>query len=72
VSELFSEKRRGNQEASGGLSPMQAAFLARLLDWVQRETRVEPISLPSGPVDPIELRQVIIALLRARGGDARR
>jgi hypothetical protein len=53
------------------LLPMQAAFLAGLLDLAQRETSDESIALPSGPVDPIELRQVIIALLRARGGETR-
>jgi hypothetical protein len=51
--------------------PIQAAFLAGLLDLAQRETSDESIALPSGPVDPIELRQVIIALLRARGGETR-
>jgi hypothetical protein len=66
VSETFSKKRRGNQEASGGLTPMQSAFLAGLLDWAQRETGDELIAIPTGVVDPAELRQVIVALKCAR------
>jgi hypothetical protein len=42
------------------------AFLAVLLRWVQRQTRAESITLPVGAVDPLELRQVVVALVCAR------
>ena len=41
---------------------MHAAFLDALLDWAQRETGDELIAIPTGVVDPAELRQVIVAL----------
>jgi hypothetical protein len=49
---------------------METAFLAGLVDLAQRETGDESISLPSGPVEPRELRRVVVALLRARDGEA--
>jgi hypothetical protein len=46
---------------------MQSAFRDALLHWAQRETRAEqPIALPAGAVDPVELRKVTIALVCAR------
>ena len=45
---------------------MQAAFLSGLLDWVQRETGAESITIPAGVVDRDELRRVVVALKCAR------
>lgn len=70
MSETPSKKQRGNQEASGGLSPMQSAFLAGLVDLALRQAVAELIALPTGHVDPVELRQAVVALLRARGAEA--
>ena len=67
MSETLSKKQRSAQEASGGLSPMQSAFLAGLVDLAQRETRAELIALPTGAVKPHELRQAVAALLCAKG-----
>jgi hypothetical protein len=49
---------------------MQAAFLASLVELAQRETRAESIAIPSGPVEPSELRRVVVALLRAKSEGA--
>jgi hypothetical protein len=72
VSQTFSKKQGNIQEASRGLTPMQAAFLAGLLDLAQRETGAESIVLPTGHVEPGEIRQAIVALVRAKveRGDA--
>jgi hypothetical protein len=42
------------------------AFLAALFVWARRRTGAKPIAIPSGVVDPRELRRVLIALLCAR------
>jgi hypothetical protein len=49
---------------------MESAFLGALTALAQRETHAESIALPSGPVEPRELRRVVVALLRARDGEA--
>jgi hypothetical protein len=49
---------------------MQAAFLAGLIDLARRETSAESIVLPTGHVEPGELRQAIVALTCARDGEA--
>ena len=46
---------------------MQAAFLAGLLDLAQRETGDAAIALPTGVVEPREIRQALVALMRAKG-----
>jgi hypothetical protein len=69
-SALASESQSKKQSSGVRLPPMQAAFLSGLLDLAQRETGDELISLPTGDVDPQELRTVIVALLRARGREA--
>jgi hypothetical protein len=53
--EATSDKAK-KQDVAGGLSPMQAAFLAGLVDLAQREAGDESIALPTGPVEPGELR----------------
>jgi hypothetical protein len=68
--QIFTKKRPDGQAATATLSPMQAAFLAGLLDLAQRETRAESIAIPSGPVEPSELRRVVVALLRAKSEGA--
>jgi hypothetical protein len=67
VSQTPSKKERGNQEASGVPTPMESAFLAGLIDLARRETSAESIALPTGAVKPHELRQAVVALMRAKG-----
>jgi hypothetical protein len=68
----FSQNRPGGQAATAKLTPMQAAFLAGLIDLARRENSAESIVLPTGHVEPGEIRQAIVALVRAKveRGDA--
>ena len=62
-SDLVANKSQAKKQ---DLWSKQAAFLASLVDLAQRETRAESIAIPSGPVEPSELRRVVVALLRAK------
>jgi len=46
---------------------MAHAFLRALLAWCARQTRSGPVAIPTGAVDPVELRQVLVALVCAQG-----
>ncbi|HKI14285.1 MAG TPA: hypothetical protein VKA12_04635 [Roseiarcus sp.] len=54
------------RRSPASLTSMQIAFLDALIAWAQRQTN-STVALASGRVDPLELRQVVIAILRARG-----
>ena len=63
MSETPSKKQRGNQEASGGLSPMQSRhFWPASSTWRCARAVAKSIALPTGHVDPVELRQAVVAL----------
>jgi hypothetical protein len=47
---------------------MARAFLDACLAWAARQSGAKTVALPTGRVDADELRQVIVALTRARGG----
>jgi hypothetical protein len=65
--EIPTKNRPDGQAETAKLTTLQAAFLDALLQLAQRETSAESIALPSGPVEPSELRRVVVALLRAKG-----
>ncbi len=45
---------------------MAAAFVRALVAWARRHAGAERVALPSGRVDAVELRQVVIALVCAQ------
>jgi hypothetical protein len=65
-SDLVANKSQAKKQ---DLSSMQAAFLGALVDLAQRETCEAAIAIPTGLVEPGELRQAIVALTCAAKGE---
>jgi hypothetical protein len=63
------KNRHDGQAKAAKLTPMESAFLAGLVDLAQRETDDAAIALPTGVVEPGELRQAIVALTCAAKGE---
>jgi hypothetical protein len=72
--QLHNPNRTASQDAAAVIRPampptlMADRFLRALMRWARRQSHgAALVSIPGGRVDPVELQQVLIALVCARG-----